>query len=54
MYMADDFRQMIQLVSEKKVSTDGLVTHEFGLEQIPDVFQFIDVRKEPSSSHAPH
>ena len=47
MYVADDFRQIIQLVLEKKVLTDGLVTHEFGLEQIPDVFQFIDVRKEP-------
>lgn len=48
MYAAEDYRQMIQLVSEKRISTDGLITHEFGLEEIPDVFRFIDARKEPA------
>jgi len=47
MYVADDYRQMMQLVTEKKVTTDGLITHEFSLEQIPDAFRFIDARKEP-------
>jgi L-iditol 2-dehydrogenase len=47
MYVADDFRQMIQLLAEKRVSTDGLVTHEFSLDRIPEVFRLIEARTEP-------
>ncbi len=47
MYVPEDFRHMIRLMSEGKVSTKGLKTHEFKLEEIQKVFAFIEARKEP-------
>jgi threonine dehydrogenase-like Zn-dependent dehydrogenase len=47
MYTPDDYRQMIQLMAERKVTTEGMLTHTFTMDQIPEVFRFIDERREP-------
>lgn len=47
MYTPDDYRQMIQLMAERKVTTEGMITHTFTMDQIPEVFRFIDERREP-------
>ncbi len=47
MYVPKDYRDMIWLMSRKKILTDGLVTHHFGFEEIPRVFEMIDAGREP-------
>jgi len=47
MYVPQDFRDMIELMSAGKISTKGMITHHFKLDEINDVFKMIDGRKEP-------
>ena len=47
MYVPQDFREMIQLMSEGKISTKGMITHYAKLSGIKEVFKMIDSRKEP-------
>ena len=47
MYVPQDFKDMIDLMGKGKISTKGMVTHHYRLDQIKEVFQMIDSRKEP-------
>jgi len=47
MYVPQDFREMIRLMSEGKISTKGMITHHFRLDQIREVFTLIDNKEEP-------
>lgn len=47
MYVPQDFKDMIKLMSEGKISTKGMITHHFRLDQIKDVFRMIDNKEEP-------
>ncbi len=46
MYVPTDYREMIELMSKGKVTTKGMISHRFGLEDIPAVLNMIDKRKE--------
>ena len=47
MYVPQDFRDMIELMSTGKISTKGMITHHYKIEEIKEVFKMIDSRKEP-------
>lgn len=48
MYTPEDYRLMIELISSGKIRTEGVISHRFPLEKIPEVFtHFIDERAEP-------
>ncbi len=47
MYVPQDFRDMIKFMSEGKISTKGMITHHYRLDQIKEVFKMIDNREEP-------
>jgi L-iditol 2-dehydrogenase len=47
MYVPQDYKDMIRLMSEGKISTKGMITHHAKLTEIKEVFKMIDSRKEP-------
>jgi threonine dehydrogenase-like Zn-dependent dehydrogenase len=47
MYVPQDFRDMISLMSKGKISTKGMITHYSPLSEIKEVFKMIDSRQEP-------
>ena len=47
MYVPPDYRQMIEMMAGGSVRTQGLVTHHFGFERIPEIFRMIDSGMEP-------
>jgi L-iditol 2-dehydrogenase len=47
MYVPQDYRDMIRLMGEKKIRTDGMITHYFNLSDIREVFKLIDSHREP-------
>lgn len=46
MYVPEDYREMITLMSKGIVKTEGMISHRFKLEDIPDVLDMLDKRKE--------
>jgi L-iditol 2-dehydrogenase len=46
MYVPQDYRDMIDLMGRGVIRTEGMITHYFKLEQIHDVFDMIDQKKE--------
>lgn len=46
MYVPTDYMEMIDLMSKGKVTTKGMISHRFTLEEIPAVLDMIDKRKE--------
>lgn len=46
MYVPTDYVEMIDLMSRGIVTTKGMISHRFGLTDIPDVLDMIDKRKE--------
>ena len=46
MYVPADYEEMIDLLSRGIIRTEGMISHRFGLEEIPDVLDMIDKRKE--------
>jgi L-iditol 2-dehydrogenase len=47
MYIPQDYRDMIRLMAKGTICTEGIVTHHFGFEDIPSIFQMVDAGKEP-------
>ena len=47
MYVPQDYREMMSLMSRREILTESVVTHHFGFEEIPKVFEMIDARQEP-------
>lgn len=47
MYVPQDFKDMIKFMSEGKISTKGMITHYYRLDQIKEVFKMIDNREQP-------
>lgn len=47
MYVPQDYKDMIHLMSTGKISTKGMITHYSKLTDIKQVFNMIDSRKEP-------
>ena len=47
MYVPQDFRDVIELMSKGKISTKKMITHYSPLSAIKDVFKMIDSRQEP-------
>ena len=48
MYVPSDYRDMINMMSRGIVTTKGMVTHHFTLEEIPKVLEMLDKRTEKS------
>lgn len=46
MYVPQDYREMIVLMSEGKIRIDGMVSHHFTLEEVPKVLDMIVNRRE--------
>jgi L-iditol 2-dehydrogenase len=46
MYVPQDFRDVIDLMAEGKVRTDGMITHSAPLSRVGDVYRMIDSRGE--------
>ena len=46
MYVPTDYREMLELMGKRIVVTDGMISHRFGLEEIPEVLDMLDKRKE--------
>lgn len=46
MYVPTDYMEMLELMGEKKVVTDGMISHRFGLEEVPEVLDMLDKRRE--------
>jgi L-iditol 2-dehydrogenase len=46
MYVPEDYREMIKLMSDGRILTDGMLTHYFDLENIKDVYQMLEEKKE--------
>lgn len=46
MYVPQDYREMIRLMGEGKIKTEGMITHYFKLEDIIRVFQMIEAKQE--------
>jgi len=46
MYVPQDYREMIQLMGEGKIKTDGMLTHYYKLKDIKTVFDMIEKREE--------
>jgi len=47
MYVPQDYKEMIDLMGKGKISTKGMITHYFSIEEITEVFDMIESRKEP-------
>jgi len=47
MYVPQDYKEMIDLMGQGKISTKGMITHHYRIDQIKEVFQMIDSRREP-------
>jgi L-iditol 2-dehydrogenase len=48
MYVPQDYRDMIDLVSRGVITTRGMVSHHFNLEDVPKVLEMLDKRTEKS------
>ena len=46
MYVPQDYREMIALVSEGKIRTDGMITHAFDLEDFGKAIALMEGRRE--------
>lgn len=46
MYVPQDYREMIGLMGKKSIRTEGMVSHHFSLEQVPEVLDMITNRRE--------
>lgn len=46
MYVPTDYVEMIDLMSKGKIRTEGMISHRFGLSDVPYVLDMIDKRKE--------
>ena len=46
MYVPTDYVEMIELMSKGIIKTKGMISHRFGLEDIPAVLDMIDKRRE--------
>ena len=46
MYVPQDFRDMLKLIEKGMISTEGLITHHFRLDETQSVFDFVEARKE--------
>jgi len=46
MYVPQDYRDMIALVSDGKIRTDGMITHTFGLEDFGKAIALMESRRE--------
>lgn len=46
MYVPQDYRDMIALVSDRKIRTDGMITHTFGLEDFGKAIALMESRRE--------
>lgn len=47
MYVAKDYDEVIQNLAEGKFRTEGVITHRFAFDQIPELYEMIDRKKEP-------
>jgi len=47
MYVPQDYKEMIDLMGNGQISTKGMITHYFKIDEIREVFKMIDSRKEP-------
>jgi len=47
MYIPQDYKDMINLMGNGKISTKGMITHYFKIDDIKEVFKMIDKREEP-------
>jgi L-iditol 2-dehydrogenase len=47
MYVPQDYRDMIQLMGQKNITTDGMITHYFKLNEIRKVFDMIEKKAVP-------
>ena len=47
MYNHQDYAQMIDLMNRKIIRIDGMITHRFNLDEIPEVFKFLNSKAEP-------
>ena len=47
MYVPQDYKEMIDLMGRGEISTKGMITHYFKIEEIKEVFKLIEERKEP-------
>lgn len=46
MYVPTDYREMLELMGERKIVTDGMISHRFTLEDVPMVLDMLDKKKE--------
>lgn len=46
MYVPTDYYEMLELMGKKIITTEGMVSHRFTLEEIPYVLDMLDKRKE--------
>lgn len=46
MYTPQDYRDMIILMDEKKIVTDGMISHRFPLEKVPDILEMLHTKTE--------
>lgn len=46
MYIPEDYQEVIDLMNTKKIRTDGLITHYYDFEQIPEAFNMMVSKKE--------
>jgi L-iditol 2-dehydrogenase len=46
MYVPQDYREMIRLMGQGKIKTEGMISHRFKLEEIKAVFNLIEMKKE--------
>ena len=47
MYDHRDYARMIELMADKKIRIDGMITHRFKLNDIPNVFEKFSTSAEP-------
>ena len=47
MYKTNDFEEAIELLQNKKIKTEGVITHRFDLKDISSCFELIDKKTEP-------
>jgi L-iditol 2-dehydrogenase len=46
MYIPKDYTEVIDLINSKRIRTDGIISHYYNFEQIPEAFNMIVNRKE--------
>ena len=46
MYVPQDYKEMVDLISSGKISTKGMITHHFSISELASVFDMIDSGKE--------